>query len=522
MKQICFPIISRMKFYRKLSFFAAILLLMFVSAACNDILDTPAENRSYTEDTDYTLSENIIRPTIGAYVKIYEMGWECIPLISVRGDDVNAGGKGDQQDYEETDYFRYNKDYWMYNSLWEGMYSKIYNCYSALDEIELFKAAGANSTIANQYAAEVKTLSAFLLFQTARVWGNVFIPETSDPTDLYQMELSSKDQVMQHLSELMDGAIPALPAVHPKERTDIPGGVTKFTALAVKALANLEMKNYQAVADATGEIIKSGKFTLESDYYELFKVNKGKLNQENIFEFQYTNLGAASGGTSYLFGFFGPQGWTPKVSGKSDGWGFYEPSLKYIKFMLDRGETVRLETTVLFTNTGIDEIKKDAKYANLPAWLSNTTRSGDVINNFPRAMFSSGKYYLPSDQLHPNRNDYGNNKNFTCIRYAEILLMYAEALANGASGSAGSAADAVNLVRTRAGLTPLASVTIDQVIDEKYAELGTEWGTRYYDMLRYERYNELTYDGRSFSQDKAFLPYPQNQVDLLPILKGNQ
>lgn len=187
--------------------------------------------------------------------------------------------------------------------------------------------------------------------------------------------------------------------------------------------------------------------------------------------------------------------------------------------MLDRNETVRLETSVIFTNRGITELKKDPAYSTLPSWISNTTRSGDVFNDYARAMFASGKHYLPSNQLTPGRTDYGTNKNFTAIRYAEILLMYAEALTQGATGSAGTADQAVNLVRERAGLAPLSGVTNDQVMDEKFAELGMEWGTRYFDMVRLGRYNELSYDGRTFSADKIFLPYPQNQVDQLPNLK---
>jgi len=188
--------------------------------------------------------------------------------------------------------------------------------------------------------------------------------------------------------------------------------------------------------------------------------------------------------------------------------------------MLNRGEVTRLETSVLFTDRGIAELKTDPNFANLPAWISNTTRSGDVFNDYARALFASGKHYLPSDQLTPGRTDYGTNKNFTCIRYAEILLMYAEALTQGAPGTAGTADDAVNALRIRAGLSPLTGVTNDQVMDEKFAELAMEWGTRFYDMVRLGRLNELSYEGRSFSADKAFLPYPQNQVDLIPIL-GN-
>jgi hypothetical protein len=287
----------------------------------------------------------------------------------------------------------------------------------------------------------------------------------------------------------------------------------------VKALANLELKDYTAVAAATGEIISSGKFELEEDYYELFKIN-GKLNNENLLEMQYSDLGQPSGDNYYyLFAFFGPQGWTPAVEGAEGGWGFWEPSMKYIKFMLDRGETVRLETSVLFTDRGINEIKTDPNYANLPAWISNTTRSGDVINDYARAMFASGKHYLPSNQLTTGRTTYGTNKNFQCIRYAEVLLMYAEALTLGASGSAGSAVEAVNLVRERVDMNPLPSVNTDQVMDEKFAELAMEWGTRFYDMVRLGRYEEMNYDGRDkFNESKIFLPYPQNQVDQIPVL----
>lgn len=500
----------------KLIVFAAVVVLL---SACNYVLDEPAENRSFTEQTDYTISNNMILPMIGAYAEFYARGWEDFPLISVRGDDVNAGGLGDQQDYAGTDLYQYNKDYWMYNSVWQNFYKDMFTAHSCMEQVELYREGGANSGLADQYIAEAKVLRAFLLFNLSRVWGPVFIPTSSDPSDLLVAKLSSKDEVMQHISDQMDEAIPYLPDMNPNQRTDIPGGVTRYTALAVKALANLELKSYQKVADATSQIISSGKFKLESDYYNLFKI-PGKLNDEDLLELQYSDFGTGSGDNiSYLYAFFGPQNWTPKVKGAGSGWGFYEPSLKYIKFMLDRGETTRLQTTVIFTNRGIDKIKEDAKYASLPAWISNTTPSGDVFTDYARAMFASGKHYLPSDQLTPGRTDYGTNQNFKCIRYAEILLMHAEALTQGASSSAMNADAAVNAVRERAGMPDLSGVTNQQVMDEKFAELGMEWGTRFYDMVRLGKTSELNYDGRTdFDESKIFLPYPQNQVDLLPVL----
>jgi starch-binding outer membrane protein, SusD/RagB family len=494
-------------------------MAMFVTTSCHDLLDEDPENTNYTGQADYTNTANMILPLIGVYAEFQDRGWEDFPVIAVRGDDVNAGGLGDQQNFAEEDKFNYDKDFWMFNGLWQNFYKDILIATSAMEQIEKYKEFASNPAVADQYIAEAKVIRAFLLFYLSRVWGDIIIPESSDPALLISAELSTKDQVMTYISTQMDEAIPMLPSIHPNKRTDIPGGVTRFTALAMKALANLELRSYQAVADVTSEIISSNTFTLEPDFYQLFKL-QGKLNNENILELQYSDFGQGSGDVKfYLFAFFGPQEWTPKVEGAAAGWGFYEPTLKYIKFMLDRGEIERLQTSVLFTNRGINEIKKDPNYAVLPGWITNTTPSGDVLMDYPRALFASGKHYLPSDQLTTGRTDYGTNKNFTCIRYAEILLMHAEAITQGASSSSISADEAVNLVRGRAGLSPVTGVTLEQVLDEKFAELAMEWGTRYYDMVRYGKYDELSYEGRTFTEDKIYLPYPQPQKDLLQALK---
>ncbi len=498
--------------------FSLVAMMLLALSSCHDNLDEQALNRTFNEEIDYSISDNMVLPVIGAYADFYTRGWETIPLISVRGDDVNAGGLGDQQDFDATDQFIYNKDYWMYNSLWQLNYSDIYRGKTAIEQIELYREAGAPSALASQYVAEVTTLNAFLLFHLSRVWGDILIPETGDPADLLVAELSTKDQVMQYISEELDKAIPSLSTVHPADRTDIPGGVNRYTALAIKAMAEQELGNYQAVANATGEIINSGVYQLEPDFYELFKI-KGKLNRENLLELQYSDYGQGSGDqNAHLYAFYGPQGWDPAVEGIAGGWGFYEPSFKFIKFMLDRDETVRLETSVLFTDRGIAELQQDPDYADLPDFVSNTTRDGDVINDYARAKFASGKFYLPSNQMTPGRTGYGNNKNYTCIRYSEILLMHAEALLQGANSSSISADEAINLVRSRAMLPSISGATLQNVMDEKFAELATEWGVRYYDLIRWQAYDELSYDGRTFTPDKTFLPYPQAQVDQLPAL----
>ena len=155
-----------------------------------------------------------------------------------------------------------------------------------------------------------------------------------------------------------------------------------------------------------------------------------------------------------------------------------------------------------------------------PAGSLNKNREGDVFNdNAPKIYFGSGKFIQPSTELVPGRTAPGSNKNLIVIRYSEMLLMYAEALNRGATSQISMTADqAVNLVRERAGLADLSGVTTQQVLDEKFAELGTEWGIRGFDMIRTQNTAALSYAGRTFTMDKAYLPFPSAQVATLPQL----
>ncbi len=495
--------------------------LVVMLMGCSDQLDQPALNNNFAGGTDFSKTEAMLFSLIGTYQAVSDRGWEQPLVVSTRGDDVNAAG--DQQGLKNQDRYVYDNSFFGSRTLWETYYGDIIRAHTAIEQIERYmEFADADGTDkGNQYIAEIKVLRAILLFQLSQVYGAVFIPESSDLDDFADVtSVPTKDEVMQHISDQIDGAISFLPDMRPNERTDLPGGVTKYTALMIKAVANQELKNYQEVADAAGQIISSGKFSLFDDFYELFKT-PGKLSDESLFEFQYSDFGSGEGErVGHLYAPYGPNSWTPTVAGSSNGWGFFEPSMKYVTFMLDRGETERLETSVFFSQKGIDSLIATTSYTadTLPSFVAPTTRDGDINTSEVRSIFSSGKHYLPTNQLISGRTEYGSNKNYIVFRYAETLLIYAEALLQGASNSAMTADQAVNLVRGRAGMAPLSGVTLDQVIDEKYAELSMEWGKRFFDMVRLGRNEELSYEGRTFTANKAFVTYHQDQIDEFPIL----
>ena len=164
-----------------------------------------------------------------------------------------------------------------------------------------------------------------------------------------------------------------------------------------------------------------------------------------------------------------------------------------------RGETIRLETSVLESGS--------------------TTREGFIIEG---SSYFNGKAYLPYDQMTLGNTDWGRNNNVRLLRYAEVLLMNAEAkVRNGKSGD-----EPFNLVRTRAAMPTLSGVTIDDILDERRIELCSEWGLRYTDLVRTGKADvvlnapELIRDQAAgeWTEQKAYWPVPGLQLVNLPDL----
>jgi hypothetical protein len=124
-----------------------------------------------------------------------------------------------------------------------------------------------------------------------------------------------------------------------------------------------------------------------------------------------------------------------------------------------------------------------------------------------------GKAYLPVSQMTGGNREWGRNNNVRIIRYAEVLLMNAEAkIRLGKNGDA-----PLNKVRTRAAMPNLTNATADDVLDERRMELCAEWGLRYTDLCRMGLASAVL--GKYGWTEKArFIPVPSNQIILTPEL----
>src|SRR5690606_25386205 len=180
-----------MKAIRNIQFVAMVSIGLLLGTSCSGLLDEPLENQQIAEGTDYTQTQNMVLMLYGAYNQLYDMGWEVFPTISVRGDDIDIGGRGDQPLFAQADSFRYDRNFWALNNVWTSLYSDLIYWQGAIEEIQKYQQHGANAGTAQQYIAEIKVMQGFNYIQLARMWGRIFIPQTSQPSELFNAELHS-------------------------------------------------------------------------------------------------------------------------------------------------------------------------------------------------------------------------------------------------------------------------------------------------------------------------------------------
>jgi len=478
----------------------AFLFIPLVLASCNNWLDVVQEGTIPTEEIDFTDVNQMYAPVSGVYATARQRmtQWEIWPLLNVRGDEVTKGGgsEADQGGYLDVENFNYDaaKGFWALNGSWVGFYKIVYASYNNQILLNRFRenlTTEAQEELANQYEAEIIFHRALAYFFISNLWGDVPLidPEDINYGSLYRSKLST---VRSFIHKELDFCIEHLPT----EQNEHDGAVTKWSAMTLKAKLALLEGNYQLVESLTDDIIKNANLELFADYYNLFKI-PGKLAKESLYELQFTDFGAGDGQQVYGGAWFQHQG--PRNNpAPISGWGFMLLQPEFLNFLTDRNDMIRWDVAVLESGT--------------------TTVAGDEIALFePSYMeikaYYNGKAYLPKNQITDGRNDYGSNNNVRVLRYADVLLMNAEIkVRNG-----GDAASPLNEVRSRAGLDPIASPTLDDILNERRAEFSCEWGDRYYDLVRTDQAASVL---PGFVKGKhEFLPIPLVQEDLNPNLK---
>jgi starch-binding outer membrane protein, SusD/RagB family len=475
------------------------LLGMLLLTGCDDFLDIRPEATLSSEGIDHTKAENIFLPVSAAYASLRSGNVHAFPFIcalEITSDDADKGSTpADNPEARQFDEFTYANDNSLINSIWEGNFDVVSAANNAIQEMPLFEAemlSENNKEYTKQCAAEAKTIRAYAYFNLVRLFGRVpIIDTTMTAEELAAQTQASTSDLYEFIENDLQEAIELLPTSYTSAYA---GRITKYTAMALKAKVHLYQSEWDSVAVLTDRIMASGKFDLLDDFAEVFSMD-GENSEESLFEIQSSTLGLSTGDAPYIEYAYvqGPRGNSPS---NMQGWGFCIPSDSLIQFLTNRGDSIRSATTFLYRGT--------------------LTAEGDSIKTGCSNPVYNGKVYTPSDYNLWNYNGYGFDHNLRIIRYSDVLLMFAEAKVKGATTGTESgftALGAINKVRVRAGLTALNSVTLQDVWDERRAELALE-EDRFFDLVRTgQASTKLVAKGYVEGKNNVF-PIPSAQMDL--------
>ncbi len=378
-------------------------------------------------------------------------------------------------------------------------------------------------------AAEARFLRAFAMFHMLEGWDQVPYREPGG-NPLAVPEVRKGAAAMDYIISELEAIKAALPNAGPASANVIAANKDACRALLMKAyltkgvIANRKTPTYAAadmnkVVTLADEITASG-YTLNSNYYDNFSPSNAAISTENIFAQENVGGSSSGGARSRYF-------CSLHYNNNPGGWnGFTTLSEFYDKFDAAdqrKGAAYPGVTNVTglrvgflfgqqFDQNGV--ALKDRKGGPLSFTKTVSLKETDQ-NTLEVTGVRVVKY--PPDL---NNGDNVNN-DYVMFRYADVLLMRAEALLRGGSASGATAVQLVNQVRARAGVAALGSVTLDQLLDERGREFYWE-GWRRQDLIRFGKFlapNSLK-PGTS-GDERLLFPIPAAQLAANPNLSQN-
>jgi len=428
------------------------------------------------------------------------------------GDDMYAAGSnfGDNDFMAQLDEFRLDSGNQVIDHFYSNLFQVNYACNLVIDNFKEGLPEGGPTATTKRVVAEARVLRAYLYFILTACWNTPpFIdhvisdglPYNSDKDPENPM---SHDDLFRWVASECETAAADLDERKSTGDKDGAVKVTKGFAWALQGKALLFAKDYSGAKTALKKVIDSGKYALVpgNRYWENFHI-EGDCNEEKVFEanIEFNSGIGAWGGmiqrstwmeaniwnwrSDHFVAGASPQG---KYTGGVDGWGgLGVPQWFGDEFFANDGHSYRFDATLKHIDDAVYGMEYNSDEINAMTLEQKKTSDKIGIADVEQGLYGQS-FWLPFKQLlrATDAGAYGNNvrlNNGIIMRYAEVLLLYAEACLQ--SGDAGQATWAVNLIQNRAGSkTVSGSVDMNVLKKEKSYELWLE-GSRWLDLLRW-------------------------------------
>ena len=478
----------------------AIALLGFSFSSCSDFLEQNPQT-DLSENDFYKTADDILSAVNGVYSSLQEGdiygNWYVFGEIP--SDNTRNQLSGSVTTQNEFDQFYIDTQNSMIANFWKAAYKVINRTNTVLGRIDGIE---INTELANRYKLECKFIRALMYFNLVRVYGDV-------PLVLKEISISESYDILREPKENVYNQIIA----DLKEAQDLPvsystaedGRATQGAAKALLANVYMTLHKYAEAETILAEIINSGRYSLLENtpgslnidgYKNVFSpVNHN--SKEGIFELQFLKGGYGEG-SNYANNF------APENSGTN---------------------------VVAVGGTGGNNIPEMDIY--------NAYEEGDLRRDFSMSLgyydnrknneWVESRYVCKFMDVPYQNNDASNN--YPVIRYADVILMYAEAL--NQNGKTAEACKYLNMTRRRGfgyqttETSPVDLQTTDKaqfalmVEQERRVELAFE-NHRWFDLIRTGRAVEVMRSkGFSLNETNLICPIPQKQIDVNPKLTQN-
>jgi hypothetical protein len=453
------------------------LMLMTFILSCDSFVEV--EPSGPTDLTFFSAEKDFQEAKVGMYSALRTTFWNTLVGV-VASDDYAAGG--DTATYDQATLQNINQmihsenDENQIRDIWELMYAGLNRANLVLENKDKLDFAGKEEIVAEAYFVR-----AYFVFELVKFFGNIPL-KTAERNGVLRIEdsrilagdefnivrVADMATAYSLIEEDLKEAIPNLPV-----KQDLPYEATKGAAQALLGKVylyhgTLDGSKFSETASVLGEVISSGQYSLVtgSDYTKLFEI-EGENGSESVFEIQYNSLE--------------PAGWTcitcstgtyfPKFNG---------PRSPYDDPVFDAGWGFCLPSVELYDLFDAADARRDVTFYDLRNDQDRYSPSRDDTGLF-------NKKYLP--RLEPKRagsDPLNYDNNYRAIRYADVLLMAAEAEAQ--SGGA-NAEDYLNQVRARAygdnshDYDASEGLLLEAIYTERRKELAGE-GHRFFDLVR--------------------------------------
>ncbi len=489
--------------------------------ACKKTLDLtnpngPDESNFWQSGEDALLGVNAIYGNNyrnGLYPRWFGLHYDA------RSDD-GWGSSGWDQIFTASNFLTTNYDAEPINRTWAHLYRGIYRCNQVLANVPAIQ---MDEALKNRYLAEAKFWRATYNFNLVVLWGNVpLILKPSLPTDLPTQ--ATPEEVYAQVESDLNEAVNSLPASY--EASNV-GRVTKGAAYAMLGKVYMQQRKWDLAKTALQWLVEgsgAGIYNLVSNYGDNFSPNT-ENNVESVLEINFKAQQSVTDedDPNSNVGNQREPFFAPSPPGFNDlemhRWVVYE----FMKENTTAGSRdPRLAETAIFDSTDVRGPYYSIFWGRSFASLLSPADKRVWYRKYTNDRTSTGITFE-------------GEKNFRVIRYADVLLMYAECL--NELNQTSQAYPYVDRVRQRAGLAKLSDIQPGmsqadfrkQIEHERITELTGE-DTRWFDLARWGYFDDAAkiaemsardFEFENFVPAKKYYPIPQSEIDINPNLVQN-